>query len=55
MTRLDALKQVLAKPPETADDEKIGHVYRWREPAEKVTPKPTTWWLTGSHWIKRSA
>jgi len=36
MTRLDAFRALLALPRETADDEKIGHVYRWPTPDETV-------------------
>ena len=36
MTRLDAVRALLAKQPETADDEKVGHVYRWIDAAASV-------------------
>ena len=52
MTRLDAFRALLAKPPETADDEKIGHVYRWPEPDETVKlPR----WRPLVQWFRRSA
>jgi len=50
MTRLDALRALVVKPPETDDDQKIGHVYVYPKPAETRTVTPLSPWV---EWFRK--
>ena len=50
MTKLEALRALVARPAETDDDQKIGHVYRYPKAVETRTKTSISPWV---EWFRK--